>query len=361
MVSRKSLLTAGVCAALASWTLSVQAAPPGPYINAGATYEHFDPYRHLDDTLGEQFGIGDNITRRFGLEADFRHLNPDGKHHGNPGTHLWTGEVDGLYHFLPGSIVEPFVLAGLDYTNYHYSHLSDRRRIGGLVGAGLLVNITHDLAIRGDARAEHEIGHPRFDTRGFLGLQYSFGAAPAAQPTPTPAPAPAPVRRAPAPDSDHDGVPNNRDRCPNTPPGAKVNKTGCQIYLKKPVTHTLHVHFALESAKVQNHDPEIAKLAHFLREYPSTTTTLKGYTDTTGPADYNLKLSQRRAKAVRKQLINEYHITPNRLKAKGYGERNPAVSNATRAGRQRNRRVVAVTKAIKKVPATKGNSTANPR
>jgi OOP family OmpA-OmpF porin len=65
---------------------------------------------------------------------------------------------------------------------------------------------------------------------------------------------------------------------------------------------------------------------------------LKGYTDSVGPASYNLKLSEMRAKAVAKAL-EERGIDASRLTAKGFGESNPIASNDTPEGRAKNRRV----------------------
>jgi OOP family OmpA-OmpF porin len=65
---------------------------------------------------------------------------------------------------------------------------------------------------------------------------------------------------------------------------------------------------------------------------------IRGYTDSVGPASYNLELSQRRAEAVKQYLVNA-GIDPSRLVAKGYGEADPIASNKTPEGRAQNRRI----------------------
>ena len=65
---------------------------------------------------------------------------------------------------------------------------------------------------------------------------------------------------------------------------------------------------------------------------------LKGYTDSVGSDAYNLRLSQRRADAVRKEMIKR-GAPADRITAKGYGEANPIGDNSTKAGRAKNRRV----------------------
>ncbi|MDQ6951428.1 MAG: OmpA family protein [Mariprofundales bacterium] len=65
---------------------------------------------------------------------------------------------------------------------------------------------------------------------------------------------------------------------------------------------------------------------------------IAAYTDSRGSSSYNLKLSKMRADAVRDYLRN-HNIAANRLTAKGYGESHPIASNASAAGRSKNRRV----------------------
>lgn len=66
---------------------------------------------------------------------------------------------------------------------------------------------------------------------------------------------------------------------------------------------------------------------------------IEGHTDASGPADYNQRLSEARASAVRQALVR-HGVAPERLVAYGFGETRPAASNSRSAGRQRNRRVV---------------------
>ncbi len=64
-----------------------------------------------------------------------------------------------------------------------------------------------------------------------------------------------------------------------------------------------------------------------------------GHADSTGPAAYNQKLSERRAEAVKAYLISK-GVVADKINAKGMGETQPFVDNATRAGRAMNRRVM---------------------
>ena len=82
---------------------------------------------------------------------------------------------------------------------------------------------------------------------------------------------------------------------------------------------------------------ELKKLIELLNEVPDLKIELSGHTDNKGAADYNAKLSQRRAKAVVDYLIAK-GVDPLRLRAKGYGSTRPLVTNKTEADRQLNRR-----------------------
>jgi outer membrane protein OmpA-like peptidoglycan-associated protein len=70
---------------------------------------------------------------------------------------------------------------------------------------------------------------------------------------------------------------------------------------------------------------------------------LRGHTDASGPADYNLRLSERRANAARRYLIERHAIDPARLEAEGFGERRLRPDLAPTAAGQRRVEVVNLT------------------
>ena len=67
---------------------------------------------------------------------------------------------------------------------------------------------------------------------------------------------------------------------------------------------------------------------------------IEGHTDSTGPADYNHRLGEDRAMAVRDYLHDHYQIALNRMEVISYGSEKPVENNKTRANRAQNRRVV---------------------
>lgn len=79
-------------------------------------------------------------------------------------------------------------------------------------------------------------------------------------------------------------------------------------------------------------------LARILQKYDDTVILIEGHTDSTGPENYNLALSERRAGSVSHYLA-QLGVGPSRFSAHGYGEGRPIASNETPEGRQLNRRV----------------------
>ena len=113
--------------------------------------------------------------------------------------------------------------------------------------------------------------------------------------------------------------------------------------LAEKVTIELEVLFETDKAAVQpQYYPKISEIADFMAQYPNTVVTIEGHTDSRASESYNYALSQRRVDAVEAVLITQFGIDPNRLSAIGYGESQPRATNDTAAGRQLNRRVVAV-------------------
>ncbi|MCS5490505.1 OmpA family protein [Algoriphagus limi] len=176
-------------------------------------------------------------------------------------------------------------------------------------------------------------------------------------------------------DSDGDGIPDYLDKEPNTPAGARVNSSGvtldsdgdgmsdhedncpflpgpssnggCPIeeiaepieYIRKAIDEQyLNVYFAFDSSKpLQYSVSSVQFVSNFLKKNPGTSLEVKGYADELGSEDYNIKLSEKRAKAVYDLLIAS-GIDSSRLSFKGYGE-DTSVDKESQDARQFARRV----------------------
>jgi outer membrane protein OmpA-like peptidoglycan-associated protein len=82
----------------------------------------------------------------------------------------------------------------------------------------------------------------------------------------------------------------------------------------------------------------LAKVSGIILAYPDLKLEIDGFTDNKGTPQYNMTLSDKRAKAVRDFLVAQ-GVGTDAVTTKGFGESNPVASNATAAGRQQNRRV----------------------
>jgi OmpA-OmpF porin, OOP family len=83
---------------------------------------------------------------------------------------------------------------------------------------------------------------------------------------------------------------------------------------------------------------QVTHVAEVLKAFPKVKIKIGGYTDNTGKANANKKLSHNRANAVKKALVG-LGTKADRIDAEGYGSEHPVASNDTTEGRQQNRRI----------------------
>ncbi|QBB69421.1 DUF4892 domain-containing protein [Pseudolysobacter antarcticus] len=85
--------------------------------------------------------------------------------------------------------------------------------------------------------------------------------------------------------------------------------------------------------------PQLDQIAQLLHDHTDLKLAITGHTDNQGGADYNNKLSQRRADAIVAALVGSYAVAANRLSAQGLGASAPVASNDSDEGKAKNRRV----------------------
>ncbi|MDZ7840040.1 MAG: OmpA family protein [Gammaproteobacteria bacterium] len=108
-------------------------------------------------------------------------------------------------------------------------------------------------------------------------------------------------------------------------------------------TIELQVQFDFDKSTIKSaYEPQFGEIAQALEQNPDKTITIEGHTCWIGTEEYNQGLSERRASAVKQKLVEDYDIAPERLDARGFGESRPVADNSTQAGRERNRRAIAV-------------------
>ena len=266
------------------------------------------------------------------------------------------------WHINPNGTFRPYLGAGVNYTMFSGEEtrgalagsslsLSDSWGASGQVGLDIgtsknwMINLNvRYIQIQSDAKLDGaKIGTIDINpwVYGVL-VGYRFGApAPAPVEAPPPPPAAAPPPPPPPPpaapvDSDGDGVADTADKCPGTPAGTKVDTVGC------PLEQTLKLLYDFDSAELRPESiTELERVVKFMNDVPFATVLVEGHTDSVGPDDYNMKLSDRRAKSVFDYLTSR-GVDPARIKSVGKGETAPIADNKTAEGRQQNRRVMLI-------------------
>lgn len=355
------------------------AAEAAPYAILGTSLLSADAVRRLDDGLGARLGYGFPVSPALSVELGLQGEQAEATA-GGVRAYIYGADL-GLrlrltseYHRL-----SPFLLLGGGYQVTDIDGSATVEAAQATLGLGLRWALSSRSALRAEARRQavfsDEVDPARdrlYDSRVGLGIEYAF-AEPAVPPPPrvepvlgfTPAaPAlpdqdldgdgvadardrcPGSLRGTavdrlgcalPPPDADRDGVLDNDDRCAATPSGLQVDPAGCAVQAQTLVLR--NIGFALDSAVL---DPQavgvLDSIAAGLRGQPGMALLIAGHTDDRGSSDYNQRLSQARAAAVRDYLIGQ-GIAATRLQAEGYGESRPVADNLGEEGWALNRRV----------------------
>ncbi len=314
----------------------------------------------LDSADSAVLAIGYNLNSRWAVELI--HTSPDTQYTYslNPGDFdVDWGALRGLYHFESEGRLKPYLSAGvasMDVTSGETDMV---------VGIGVKSYLTERLSLR--VETNYHAGEGDQSIMAMLGYRFGGSSKPmrsepkdsdmdgvtdnldACPKTPrgTEVDERGCMKVAPQPepeaDTDGDGVVDSMDKCPGTPAGALVDESGCQKELEKEVSVNLAITFATSSDVIDaKFDGELAKVANFMKQYAGTNVVIEGHTDSTGRAEFNQGLSERRAASVARALTARFGIAASRISSVGYGEENPIASNETAEGRQENRRVVAV-------------------
>lgn len=150
------------------------------------------------------------------------------------------------------------------------------------------------------------------------------------------------------PDADQDGVPDSSDLCPSakeTINGIDDND-GCPdvgdprvIYDDGKFTVLEAIHFETGQATIKPESHALLdQVAMMIKANPDLKVRVEGHTDDTGPREVNQRLSDARAAAVRRYLVDK-GVSAQRLRSQGFGPDKPLIKETTPEARAKNRRV----------------------
>jgi OOP family OmpA-OmpF porin len=147
------------------------------------------------------------------------------------------------------------------------------------------------------------------------------------------------------PDADKDGIFDDKDRCrrdPETRNGWE-DEDGCPDEVPRKIRGAsgtmAGIRFEVNSAKVtRSSRAQLDEAADRLQANPDYDVEIVGHTDSTGPRDYNVELSEKRANSVRDYLVTK-GVDADRITTRGAGPDDPIATNSTASGRAKNRRI----------------------
>ncbi|MEN6488144.1 MAG: OmpA family protein, partial [Smithella sp.] len=289
----------------------------------------FEGNEDMDNSVSVGLRAGYNFTKYFGIEG-YAHYVPTDIENSSTNVDFLGYGLEGLYHFMPDSKFVPFFAIGVG--GVHYSHATEdttdgkRDKITADYGVGVKYFVTENVALRADVRHVIPFDGVNNNLLYTVGLSFSFGGAKKAvveEAKPAPAAPVEEVKPAPA------------------APVEEKSQVARDIEEKGKAT--LNVEFDFDKSTIKKgFYKDIDDVVSVMKQYPDVNIEIAGHTDSIGTAAYNKKLSQRRADAVKKYMVEKGGIDAKRLTAVGYGEDKPIASNKTKEGRQKNRRVEAV-------------------
>jgi len=277
----------------------------------------FEGNQDLDKGPTYGLGLGYNLDKHWALEAVLNYIDSEFDTTGrNADAYLY--HLDGLYHFRPSGKLVPYVAVGAGDIVIDHEWAHNDRDFAVNYGAGLKYFLSENVALRGDVRHVISFDRTQSNLLYTVGLTFLFGGEKAKK---GPVGAPRVVE---APKEVEEEVVIMASE-PKVEEKVMVASADAKVI----VLAFEDVHFDFDQSTLKPEAQTILKRnIQLLKENPQTQIRIAGYTSASGSEAYNQKLSERRANAVQKYLINEGIIASDRLSTIGYGETNPAMYEA---------------------------------
>jgi OOP family OmpA-OmpF porin len=277
-------------------------------------------FLHERDSAGFGLRAGYNFTKNLGLEGAVDYA-------GNRASFI---HADVLYHLIPEKAFNPFIFAGVGHARMKpdddsYGHIL------GEIGVGFKYFLTDNIAIRVDIR---DIQEKYNNVATTAGLVFAFGGKTSKYPETA-----APERKSEPKTENKAIVPVSEPKIeeeiiilaadPKFEEEVIILAADPKVEEKVIIFALEDVHFDFDKSTLTKEAQVILKRnIQVLKENPKADVRIAGYTSASGTEDYNQKLSERRANAVKDYLIKEGVVTPDRLTKIGYGETSPAAYEA---------------------------------
>jgi len=261
-----------------------------------------------DATYG--LGLGYNFTEHWGIEGNFNFVDTESvSPSGDVKAYIY--RLDGLYHLMPGQKLVPYAAFGAGVININGDVDDEGTEALLNYGAGIKYFLTDNIALRGDVR--HIItGDPDNNLVYTVGLTFQFGGKEKMEAMPAAAPSLVVSEEKPV-------VPEAKPPVPAPLPEEPVVEAPPPAKEKVVVLEDVHFEFS-KATLTEEAKTVLKKNIEELKENPEVAIRIEGHSCAHGPTDYNLKLSAKRADAVKAFLVREGGIAAERMTIIAYGE-----------------------------------------
>lgn len=261
----------------------------------------FDGDQHIKSRPIYGLRTGYNLTTNGSIEAMFAYINTKSTTIDNRRINIFRYGIDGQYRFLiSNKNLTPFISAGIGAIGFNNPSGINNYSYGVInYGPGIIWTYYDKMGLRADLRHSIVSNNRYSNYEGTIGLIFLFGGD---------KPAAGPIKPT------------------ETKEETKNESASSSSYQKfqVPIVELSDTHFKFDSSVLsQEGQNELNRTILRLKNNPKIKVRIEGHASAAGTVEYNQKLSERRADAVKTHLINQGNIMPDRITTMGYGESKP--------------------------------------